>query len=653
MIRASLLLIVLSQALPPGARAEETSILDLIPEDALLGIGFRDLKPTWEKAEKLQKDLLRKDEVPRGGMLELRDDILKAIGVTAGYSLKIPMALVVVEPDTEPSKRSIIDDLLHFVAVVPIEDIWKVTQNFNVETGWLKSEAIVQGKNKDSFFGDLQLCRRGEYLYVAKQESAIRKVLKSRSLRKSLRPDQLKMYADTDLVVHVRTQGWATPWKKFTDDFDTWLRDRKVFPDDKARARMVETFGAIRSFRASARIDDGLKVRLATDFDPKNATAKEVLAALRAGDGSVDLRGLPEGDAILVQGSFGDGTQTAFLNRVLLDYFRKSIAKESWFSVADETILMGIVDQIWPRLRGNAMAVYRNPDREKHGPLSLVLIQNPDDPAEFVSAMKQIARFARADGFRFPAEGDRKEEPIDIAALVEQLGDDKYRVRQAASLKLTLLGEACLPQLERSLKSPDAERSTRCGRIRDAILAEAKERREAVLSKNPPAFVRPKIAFASKPEVRDGFEIETLLVGLPEADKAVDKRMKSFFGPDWAKIRMVRTDKRIVLMVGSDERLLFDTLKNLRDGKPGLADSPTVSGFRKRVEPQSKLEVHASFGAMVQFLKLADLKGGEPVPKTRFTSFSGTIEADRIGVEIWLPATEMRAIRDIDWPDVP
>jgi hypothetical protein len=57
----------------------------------------------------------------------------------------------------------------------------------------------------------------------------------------------------------------------------------------------------------------------------------------------------------------------------------------------------------------------------------------------------------------------------DVAALVKQLGDDDYAVREAATKKLVELGESAVPALEKALKSEDLEVRLRAGRALRAI----------------------------------------------------------------------------------------------------------------------------------------------------------------------------------------
>jgi hypothetical protein len=58
----------------------------------------------------------------------------------------------------------------------------------------------------------------------------------------------------------------------------------------------------------------------------------------------------------------------------------------------------------------------------------------------------------------------------DVAALVKQLGDPKFTVREAAQKELRQRGEAVVPELDRLVKEADAETAERIGKVRYALV---------------------------------------------------------------------------------------------------------------------------------------------------------------------------------------
>ena len=103
------------------------------------------------------------------------------------------------------------------------------------------------------------------------------------------------------------------------------------------------------------------------------------------------------------------------------------------------------------------MAVYQNRDRAAQGLLSAVAILDTEDAGKFLDELRQLARFG-GDGLDLSAATGRPDDRAAVEALVRDLGDDNFSVRDSATTKLTLIGEAALPQLEKALTSDDPER---------------------------------------------------------------------------------------------------------------------------------------------------------------------------------------------------
>src|SRR5262245_26844745 len=71
-----------------------------------------------------------------------------------------------------------------------------------------------------------------------------------------------------------------------------------------------------------------------------------------------------------------------------------------------------------------------------------------------------------------PAADEKKADKIDIAALVRQLGSDRYVVRVKANDDLAKLGVKALPELRKALRSDDLEVRMRAGRLLNKITSE-------------------------------------------------------------------------------------------------------------------------------------------------------------------------------------
>src|SRR5947209_6032323 len=66
------------------------------------------------------------------------------------------------------------------------------------------------------------------------------------------------------------------------------------------------------------------------------------------------------------------------------------------------------------------------------------------------------------------------EDTPEIPRLVEQLGDDSFDLREAASKALDKIGEAALPHLRKALQSADLEVRQRASKLVEVIAARAR-----------------------------------------------------------------------------------------------------------------------------------------------------------------------------------
>lgn len=117
------------------------------------------------------------------------------------------------------------------------------------------------------------------------------------------------------------------------------------------------------------------------------------------------------------------------------------------------------------------------------------------------------------------------------------------------------------------------------------------------------------------------------------------------FGPDWDRIRLATHGKQVVALLGSDERLLHAALRNLKEGKPGLAASKSLAPFTSHSDPARKVELHLSLQTALGLMKADDLKhppaaGQHPM----LTSFAMTVDPERLQFDLWVPSKEVKVI---------
>src|SRR5262245_10675237 len=219
-----------------------------------------------------------------------------------------------------------------------------------------------------------------------------------------------------------------------------------------------------------------------------------------------------------------------------------------------------------------------------------------------------------ADGSILDLKKQDKDEAIDFAKLIEDLGSNLYRVREAASTKLRLLGEPAVPYLEKAIKAgKDLETVRRAEKLWTQINNVAAERRKELLSKDLPKFVRPTFAFVPKAETRAGFDVHIIKIKFADKDIPLNGYMKQLLGPQWDHLRLAMHGEQIVALLGSDVELFEAALTNVKEGKPGLAASKNLARFSKQANPARSLEFHVSVQSLLNLIE----PGGAPRPPSR------------------------------------
>src|SRR5207253_11393131 len=136
-------------------------------------------------------------------------------------------------------------------------------------------------------------------------------------------------------------------------------------------------------------------------------------------------------------------------------------------------------------------------DESKLGLFSMVAILDVLDAPQFIADMRVLSKMAEG---KLDPSTKNTEETIDVPKLASDLGSDVYRVREAATTRLRLLGEPALPYLEKVLESADLETSRRAKRLKQQIGAVAAERRKELLVKDPSKMIHPQLAFVPQAE---------------------------------------------------------------------------------------------------------------------------------------------------------
>jgi hypothetical protein len=639
-------LLVLWVLLGGGAVCAQETMLDLIPPDAAGAVAVRNLAELRKKGDAFA-EAAKLHEFMRPS--KLFDEGFRFLQVQGLVDESRPAAILLIHPRTVGLKRRIqLNDLFDLTVVaLPFKDQNKMVKHFGgkpeqVQPGKVVPFMLPPGRNNN--YGQF-LFVRGKHLFLGNNAKALEHVAQSKPLTidfPSARPNAIHK---ADLLIHL---GGYNVWREEADEsFLHHIRTTLGKSPDPAQRKLAEQLiqcsHNLRFLVGAVQLDDGLSLNLSAVFDPTKPAVKDFLGLLRRGQGGTNLRGLPEGNVVAAQASRGDGAATDLLAR----HFANELLSGPFYDyrlIADteRPLLLGLFNEVWRHLRGNRAALYLNRDERKQGLFSVVAILDTDDAPRFLTEMKTLARIADGSGLKLDPQ--HPEAVIDLGKLTADLGSPKYRVRELATLKLRLAGEAALPHLEKASKADDLEAATRAQQLYKDITALAAQRRKDLLSKDPLRRVRPTFAWIPRAEQRTGHTIDVIRLQLPKVEKEIQESLRQYLGPEWNNVRVAVHGKQVVVLVGSDVKLLEQTLTNLDQDKPGLAAAAALTKLFRPGNPSRKFELH---GSMAKLLALTDPNAVPPAAGNQapvVSSLGLTIEADRMQLDVWVPLSEVRVM---------
>jgi hypothetical protein len=640
MIRRSPL-VALALLIGLGTSGQAVETYDLLPADALGGIACRNISDLVGKSDKLARDVGLKLPVTAGGLCQMAQ---MALGINAGLDLKGGCALVAANPKHVGMEFNFRNANEFLVVVLPFTDLDTMAANFGFDKGKLKSEKIAPVKMERDF---IKFCYvRGKHIYLGIQEKAILSVAKGKSVGADLSPAQRKSLAEADCLCHLGVGVWVETWKKELNSAADLFGDIKNEADRQTAKELMQALAAVRHVFCTCKLGGGFGCGCMCVFPKDGGDAKKLLAALRGGEGGSSLRGLADGNVVAATAIHGDGSKNGRVLRVLFHLLvRDLLVRNEIYGAGDRPAILAVFRAIWPRLQGSRFALYKTADERKLGLFSLVAVLDVEDGAKFVNDLKTLARFGSAEGLDLTSEAGKEKTAAEIEQLVKSLGSRTFRARESATAKLLLAGEQVLPFLEKGIKSTDLEVSRRAERIKAEIVQAARDRRKELLSGKLTRAIKPSFAFLDKKEKVGDHKVFNVAVKLRKQDAATAPQLRQLFGPDWTRVRVGVEGKHVVVLLGSDVKLLSAALGNLKDGKPGLAKAAALGEQAKRIDPGRKIEVHASLALAYALATAADLeKPGKLPANPPLSTAALTIEQDRLQGDLWLPLAELKEI---------
>jgi len=629
------------QAAKPGLG--KSGILDIVPSDAALAFAIRNLQDLKRKGDTfLEKTGLQIPVRPS----QIFDFALGWIGIQQGVDDQSPIALIMVNLENVGAEFGKLEELEKtLVLAIPFNDRDQIAASFSLKGADLKPEKIIRVAKTPKNF-DLRgfVAVRGKHLLMSAHAPAIQLVLDDKPIRQTIGEQQQQLLDRSDILLQVGPRSWGQQWKTIVKEVEA----SEDTAGDSKDAQLMRRFGrALRNFRlglVGARIEDGLSFNIITLFDDVGE-ARKLLTELAAGTQASELRGLPNGNVLFAQAVRSDGAQTVTIARELAGLMLGKTTSMKFASLERHPVLVDIFGDVWQRLQGSKFAVYQTEQDPAQGLFNLMAILDTKDADAFLTELRELTTFISSAGLKLSTG---KSEGIDaktVERLIGELGHESFRVRQSATLKLKLVGEAALPLLERATRSADFEVATRAKLLRQQIMKVVAARRKKLLDPDVLSRVQPKFAYFPRVETRRNTPVDVINVRLSQQGGDDQKQLRQLFGPDWSKIRIATHGKQVLVLIGSDTRLFDRTLEHLQRGTGGLDDRPVVKAFRGRSDTDRKVEWHVSLTRMSRLISPATKQAQPAVkPKDELSSLALTIAPTRIQVDLFAPLSEAKSL---------
>jgi hypothetical protein len=628
--------------------AADADHVNLVPENALLGITIRNVEDLGKKGDALV-DKTGWNAPDRPSRLFVM--LLEFLGIKTGVDLQSAGGLVlanpreagVEEPFTGPGMEKLP------VAIVPIKDRDEMGANFGLKKGELKADTIATTKLAGILGGSLDgvLYVHGNHLYIGLNDKAVLSVAKGKPCHHLLTAQQKKSMIDADLFVFVGARAWGKEWDNVPEQIKQLLPDASHGGDEALNKQLLDSIGSLQHVFLGLNLhDEGASVKLITLLDRKNASARKIMESVQSGEGASDLSGLPEGRVIGAEAFRGNGARNVLLARALL-YSLMTLpgrGPAGLISAADRTTYLGVFAELWKLLEGHRLAVYQNDREEQQGLFAAVAILDANDPEKLLQEIRQLMRLGDGKDLKLGKDGSG-DDAVQMQKMIRDLGDEEFEVRATATTRLELVGQAALPFLEKALDSTDPEIRHRAEEIKKQIVASTEQRRKELLETSLPRPVRPSFTFIPGVQKLEGKPVDVIRIKLSDADAALAQRLRLLFGPDWDKLRLVIHEKQIVVLLGSEEKLLQAALVNLKEGRPGLARSTNQEAFVRHTAKGRKAELHLSLHTTAALIEARDLKDPLKTPAhPALTSLALSVDGDALQLEVWLPVEELKVI---------
>jgi hypothetical protein len=628
---SSVVLLLATSVLPAQANSLEANSLEansleLVRDNAVAAIVLRSPVDLGRRGDQVLSDAKIEGSFRPSQIVNLLQLGLGLLGVQQGADFDGAFAAMIF-PD--PAGERVANPelfLRSFVVMVPFTDREQMAKNFGFGKAELPDGKVTRLMKRVGNSIEF-VAMRDKHIYLAASEAVLEQALKGRPVAGQVTKAQRESFGTADLLIYVNPRPLKKDWLEFRKDTEDRLAKLAEEPEDKKVVQqLVRSLDDFKFFLGAARLDKGVGLQVLAAFDEQGAAAKDFLGSLRP-EQPAHFEGLPQERRVAAYARAGTNARTKLLGRALADFFLRELLQANRLtSEADRPTMLGVLNEVWRRVRGSRVGLYLTSDEARLGLFSVVAVLDTKDAGEFVTELRTLARIG--DGTLDPSKPDGKKE-LDVAKLVRDLSDARYTVRAPATTKLRLIGEPAVAELEKAAKDgKDLETMRRAQRLLEQIGAVSAERRKELLKKDVPRFVRPTFGWVAKAESRLGQPVDIVHVKLK--DEAAAGALKQYFGPDWDKLRLAVRGQQVVLLLGSETALFEETLKNIESGKAVAAAGQGAATLAR---------IQVSVDALASLVT----GGARRLPGKALPSLTLSVPSSGVQLDVFVPAAELKS----------
>lgn len=630
---------------------QPTSMLDFIPAEAAGSISIQNLKDVETRGQAMLKELNAPNNWQISQFFRMG---MGYLGIKQGIDDSGTFVLALMPWEGDDFNEIFFEGL---VLRVPFTDADEIAANFALPEGSLVPEKIHKIDNRLNNSKGMYVSAKDGALLMSMSESAIRKFQKSKSIGDQLEIDSDRQLATSDILLHLNAHFLLRHTKQSKRGIERMLENLPEFEREEVRQASREMVHAAELVLWSCKIDRGVNVSFRLTFDDTlSDQTRKLLATWGSRTQAPDLRGFPSGNLAFAISKTADGLEhpeevRQVLRWLLMDLHQGNIRhlKEiaGPFLTPTPNTFQEVFDEIWNSLDESQAAGYFNQNIEEQGLMSLLAILRPEDPKQFYDDLAGLVKFSRGTSYNPSTMREEKIEPEEIQGLIDQLGDDDFRVRKAVTLRLKLLGEPALAQLEKSKNSTVREVASRSKSIIEHITQNIEDKQEHLIRKGLSPIPLPTFVLYENQRQIEGHRVDVLQARWDEDTPELRSQLREILGPHGSEILLVHVEGRIVVFLGSDRALLESCIKLLDTKQAGVEQAGVeqqVELFRKYRSPNQLVEFHVSQqrlrSLMPEHLKkrLPDSTSISP----DVTSIGAEVAPTHLRLDVTIPISEMR-----------